>query len=158
LPDTPITAVLEQAYAFDQTQPDPADLPAQPGEVTAMWYRAGATLAVVYDGLDPMVATCPGNSAQTTAGFDFVSNAALPNGSCDSFPTLIESNATQGVQLCGDRVAYLTLIPVDYAAVLYSSIETELDGVSGGGVGITGAVLLDDPTALPDVDPSLLAC
>ena len=155
LPDTPATAPIDQAYSFDGSAPDPDLLPAQPGEVTARWYRAGAVLAVVYDGLVPDAPACPGNSAQTTAGFDFVSNAALPGMSCDDFPTLIESDASQGVQLCGTTVSYLTLIPSDYAAVLYSSIERPVDG---GGVGVTGFVLVEDLTTLPEIDPSLLSC
>ena len=156
LPETPVIAPIEQAYAFDGTAPDPALLPAQPGEVTARWYRSGAVYAVVYDGLAADAPACPGNSAQTTAGFDFVSNAAVPGMSCDGFSTLIESTDAQGVQICGDRVSYLTLIPADHVAVLYSSIERPTDG--GGGVGVTGFVLVEDPTILPEIDPASLRC
>lgn len=156
LPDTPVTAVIDQAYAFDGSAPDPDLLPARPGDVTARWYRAGGVLAVVYDGLAVDAPACPGNSAQTTAGFDFVSNAPLPGTSCDGFPTLIESNATQGVQICGDTVSYLTLIPTDFAAVLYASIERPVDGV--GGVGLTGFVLVEDPSTVPEIIPALLSC
>lgn len=155
LPETPANAPIEQAYDFAGAAPDPDLLPAQPGDVTARWYRAGAVYAVVYDGLDPEAPACPGNSAQTTAGFDFISNAPLPGTTCDSFPTLIESNATQGIQICGDRVSYLTLIPSDFVAVLYASIEREIDD---GGVGLTGFVLVEDPMTLPEIDPAELAC
>jgi hypothetical protein len=52
-------------------------------------------------------------------------------------------------------VSYLTLLPVGFVAVLYSSIERPVDG---GGVGITGFVLLEDPSVLPEIDPTTLAC
>lgn len=155
LPDTPLQGVLETAYTFSGAPLDPSLLPAQPGEVTAKWYVAGDVYAVVYEGLDPSVAACPGNSAQTTAGFDFVSNAPLGDTDCSSFPTIIESTDTQGVQVCGDRVSYLTLIPRDYSAVLYSSIELP---VADDGVGVTGFTLVDDPAILPEIDPALLSC
>jgi len=156
LPETPAIATIEQAYAFDGSVPDTEQLPVQPGQVTARWYRAGAVYAVVYDGLPPDAQACPGNSGQTTAGFDFVSNAALPGMSCEGFDTFIESTDEQGVQVCGDRVSYLTLIPSDFVAVLYSSIEAPNDAV--GGYGVTGAVLVEDPSTLPEVDPLSLSC
>lgn len=154
LPDTPVFAVLEQAYSFDQGAVSADDLPAQVGEVTARWYRAGAVFAVVYDGLSPQAPACPGNSAQTQAGFDFVSNSPLPGVECD-FPTLIESDENQGIQLCGDRVAYLTLIPSTYVSVLWSSVERQ---IGDGGVGVTGAVLVEDPSLAPEIDPATLSC
>lgn len=155
LPDTPLQGVLDAAYTFSGAPLDTALLPAQPGEVTAKWYVAGDVYAVVYEGLDPSAAACPGNSAQTTAGFDFVSNAALGDTDCSSFPTFIESSPTQGVQVCGDRVSYLTLIPRGIIALLYSSIEV---AVEGDGVGITGFALVEDPTTIPEIDPALLSC
>jgi hypothetical protein len=155
LPDTPLLGVLDTSYTFSGAPLDPELLPAQPGEVTAKWYVAGDVYAVVYEGLDPSVAACPGNSAQTTAGFDFVSNAALGDTGCSTFPTIIESTDTQGVQVCGDRVSYLTLIPSDMIALLYSSIELPVDG---DGVGITGFALVEDPATIPAIDPALLSC
>ena len=156
LPETPVVAVLEQPYAFDGSMPDMTLLPAQPGEAVAHWYRAGPVYAVVYDGLSPDAPACPGNSAQTTAGFDFVSNAAVAGMSCDVLWPFVESNASQGVQVCGGLVSYLTLIPSDLAAVLYASIELPVDEV--GGVGIGSAVPVADPTVVPEIDPAVLAC
>ena len=156
LPETPVVATLADAYTFQGGAPDPLLLPAQPGEVEARWYRAGDVLAVVYVGLDATVDACPGNSALTANGFEFVSNAELPNGSCPGFGTRIENSDTQGVKVCDSQVAYLTLIPSDTVAQLFSSIEKPDPDVLG--VGLTGSVPLADPSVLPDVDPAALEC
>lgn len=156
LPETPVVASLSEAYDFEGGTPDPAVLPAQPGDVEAHWYRAGDVLAVVYVGLDAAVDACPGNSALLTSGFDYVSNAELPAASCPDFSTLIESTATQGVQICDGRVGYLTLIPADTIGQLFSSVEKPVPEVRG--VGLTGFTVLSDPSSLPEIDLSSLAC
>ena len=156
LPATPVVAQLADAYDFQGGTPDPALLPAQPGEVEAHWYRAGNVLAVVYVGLDATVDACPGNSAMLPTGFDFVSNAELPDAACPDFPTRIENSASQGVQVCDGQVAYLTLIPTDTSGQLFSSVERPVPDVNG--VGLTGAVVLADPSVLPEIDPADLAC
>ena len=89
----------------------------------------------------------PGELCSTTAGFDFVSNAPVGDTNCSSFGTAIESTATQGVQVCGDRVSYLTLIPRGYVALLFSSIEKSVEG--GDGVGVTGFALVEAPLRHP---------
>ena len=155
-PESPVVATLADAYTFQGGTPDPLLLPAQPGEVEAHWYRAGDVLAVVYVGLDATVDACPGNSALTANGFEFVSNAELPNGSCPGFGTRIDNSGTQGVKVCDGQVAYLTLIPSDTVAQLFSSIEKPDPDVLG--VGLTGSVALADPSSLPDVDPAALEC
>ncbi|MEM9516277.1 MAG: hypothetical protein AAGA42_15610 [Actinomycetota bacterium] len=156
LPDTPVVASLDDAYTFDGGVPDPALLPAEPGTVEVRWYRSGDVLAAVYDGLDADVDACPGNSAQTAEGFIAVSNAALPNGDCPDFPTLIDNTPTQGVQICDGRVGYLTLIPADSVANLFASVEKPEADV--GGVGITGFAQLADPTVLPEITADQLSC
>jgi hypothetical protein len=156
LPTTPVTAVLSDAYTFQGGTPDPELLPAQPGDVTANWYRAGDVLAVVYEGLDAAVDACPGNSVLTANGFEYVSNAELPNGSCPDFGTRIDNSAVQGVQVCDARVGYLTLIPAGTAGQLFSSIEKPDPDVAG--VGLAGSATLGDPSLLPEIDPAALAC
>ncbi len=156
LPETPVVAKLADAYTFQGGTVDPSLLPAQPGEVEAHWYRAGDVLAVVYVGLDATVDACPGNSALTSNGFEFVSNAELPNGSCPGFGTRIENGDTQGVKVCDGQVAYVTLIPSGTVGQLFSSVEKPEPDVVG--VGLTGSVALADPSSLPDVDPALLTC
>lgn len=157
LPDTPVTATLGNGYDFQGSPTsDPALLPAPEGSVEARWYRAGDVYAVIYAGLDPATEACPGNSALTQSGFDFVSNAELPNAACPGFPTRIDSDATRGVQICGDQVGYLTLIPSDTVAQVFASVEAPDDAV--GGYGITAPALIDDPSAVPEIDPASLSC
>lgn len=159
LPGTTVVAALGNPYDFAQGTPDPALLPVAEGSVEAKWYRAGDVYVVVYDGLGVDVAACPGNSIQLATGdFDHVSNAPLPQASCEGFGTLIENTADQGVQICGDRVSYLTLIPSETAGVLFASIEAPEEAADGGGVGLTSAVQVEDPSAVPEVAVGLLAC
>ncbi len=159
LPGTTVAAPLGNPYDFAQGTPDPALLPVADGSVEAQWYRAGDVYAVVYAGLDVGVDACPGNSIGLPTGdFDHVSNAPLPQASCADFATLIENTADQGVQICGERVSYLTLIPSETAGVLFASIEAPEESAGGGGVGLTSAVQVDDPSAVPEVEIGLLAC
>jgi hypothetical protein len=148
--------MFADAYDFQGGAPDPALLPAQPGDVEAHWYRAGGVLAVVYVGLDVSVDACPGNSALVGGTFDFVSNAEMPNGSCPDFRTRIENSATQGVQVCDGQVSYLTLIPADTVGQVFASIEKPVPDVQG--VGLASAAVLTDPTQLPEIDPTQLVC
>lgn len=157
LPDSPVVIILDQSYDFVGGTPDPALLPAAPGTVEASVYRTATTYAVVFRGLGLDVDACPGNSALTPAGFEFVSNAPLPAGTCDSFPTLIENTAAQGIQICGGQISYLTLIPADTIAAIFVSVEKPVDtGVNG--VGISGSVDIPDPAAAPEIDVASLSC
>lgn len=159
LPASTVTAVLGQPYDRAGGTPDADSLPASDGSVTALWYRAGDVFAVYYQGLAIDVNACPGNSVLIEEeGFDHVSNAPLPDASCDSFPTLIENTADQGVQICEDRVSYLTHIPSDQAGVLFASLEAEVESAGGGVVGLTSTVEVDDPESVPEVEVSALAC
>jgi hypothetical protein len=149
-------ATLNTVYSFDGGEIDFAQLPALPDEVEAHWYSSGDVLAVVFVGLSADVDACPGNSINTATGFEFVSNAPLPNGACDDFPTLIENSADQGVQICDDRVGYLSLIPTGVPGTLFASIEKPDPDVTG--VGITGSVDMPDPSVLPEISHDQLAC
>lgn len=156
LPDTPVVATLNRVYAFDGSEPDFSLLPALPEEVEAHWFTSGDVLAVVFVGLPVDVDACPGNSIQTATGFEFVSNAPMPAGACGDFPTAIDNTASQGVQICGDRVGYLSLIPTGTAGTLFSSLERPDPDI--GGVGITGFAELPDPSVLPEIALDQLAC
>ena len=158
LPETLVVARLDDAYDFAGEVPDPSLLPVPEGSVEARWYRAGDVYVVVYDGLAPDVNVCPGNSAQLATGFDYVSNALLADATCEGFRTLIENTAEHGVQICDGRVSYLTLIPSDTVGALFASLEVLEASAGGGGVGLTGSVHVDDPSAAPEVEVSLLAC
>lgn len=156
LPDTPAAVVVSEVYDFAGGVPDAALLPAPAGAVTARWYRAGTVYAVVYEGLDPTVDACPGNSVLTEAGFEHVSNAELPNAACPDFATRIDNSASQGVQLCAGQVGYLTLIPAEVVGRFFASIETPVPEL--GGVGLTSNVVIDDPATVPEIDPAALSC
>jgi hypothetical protein len=156
LPPTPVVAALDRAYIFSGGEPAPGEAPAEPGEVEAHWYSSGDVLAVVYVGLSADIDACPGNSLRLADGFDFVSNAPLPNGACDDFPTLIENSADQGVQLCAGRVGYLSLIPTGSTGTLFASVERPTP--DDDGVGVTGLIELTDPSILPEITKDQLAC
>lgn len=156
LPATPATVLVTDAYSFDGGVPDLTLFPAQPGEVTVSWYRAGPTYAVIYAGLDATVDACPGNSVLTAAGFEFVSNAELPNGACPDFATRIDNGPTQGVKVCDGTVGYLTLIPSETVGTFFASIEKPVPEVRG--VGLTSTVDITDPSVVPEIDPAALSC
>jgi len=158
LPDTPVTASLSRAGDFSGGEPDLADLPVQPDEVEAHWYRAGDTYAVVYVGLDPGVDACPGNSIMLSDGsFDFVSNAELPDAACPEFPTRIDNSPTQGVLVCNGVVSYRTLIPTDQIGTLFAGVEAQGDE-PGSGSGVYSQAPITDPTDAPEIDPAVLSC
>jgi predicted small lipoprotein YifL len=51
LPETPLNTTLEEGYTVvngTPEDPDPADLPVEPGAVAAHWYKSGANWVVVY--------------------------------------------------------------------------------------------------------------
>ena len=155
-PISDVAVVLADSYRFDGSLPDPAELPVAPGAVTVRWYRTTTNVVAVYEGLDPDVATCPGNSVLTSVGCEFVSNAGLDETLCGALPTFIPSDASGGLQLCDGTVSYLTLIPADTPGRYFASIETPTP--DGNGVGVTGSVLVEDPSSLPEIDPSTVSC
>ena len=74
----------------------------------------------------------------------------------NNYQTRIENSSTQGVQICGDQVGYLTVIPSDTVAQVFASVEAPDDAV--GGYGITAPALIDDPSVVPEIDPASLSC
>ncbi len=158
LPATPVEAVLDQGYNTAGVDYDPDELGGlEPGDITARWYVDADRWVVHYDGLDleetgPL---CPGSSAQTTAGFEHVSNAPTGPGACASFDNTL-ATAPAGVRLCGDEVLYLTAIPADVVGVLYASIESQYR-TAGSVVGLTSTAD-PDAGAVPTVDLDELGC
>lgn len=133
LPVSSVTVTLDSFYDFPNgTLPD-GPLPFGPGEVRAWWYVEGDRYTVLYDGLSPDLAACPGNSVQLATGFDFVSNAALGDIDCSPSPTGIDNTADQGVVVCGPLVFYRTLIPADVTGTLFGTIEIYNDSLEGVG-------------------------
>lgn len=154
IPATPVATFLSQAYLFGSEQgPAGADqLPFPVNTVTAHWYQSDGFYVVVYGALAPEQALCPGNSIQTTSGFEFVSNAPLGGADCSFAPTLAE--APNGVVTCNRVVSYVTLIPAGTEGTLFGTIELMTDGL---GVGLTSQVLAD-PANMPEIDRSLIDC
>lgn len=148
LPDSELTAPLDQTY---DTSGDPVTddtLPVPAGSVIARWYQSDGLYVVYYDGLDIAVTgpLCPGNSIQTAAGFEFVSNAPTGEGACSTATTLVP--APTGVRLCGDNVLYLTAIPVETEGTLFGSVEQFRADSSI--IGLTSQVAADSAAA-PEV-------
>lgn len=154
LPETAVATYLTQAYLFGAEQgPASAEqLPFPVNTVTAHWYQSDGFYVVVYGALAPEQALCPGNSIQTTAGFEFVSNAPLGGADCSFAPVVAEP--PNGVVTCNRTVSYVTLIPAGTEGVLFGTIESMTDGL---GVGLTGQVMAD-PANMPEIDRSLIDC
>lgn len=154
-PASTAAAALTQSYnSAAGGSYDPAVMGFAAGDVEAQWYQADGFYVVVYAGLD-LDATgpfCPGNSIQTAAGFEFISNAPTEGADCSTFPT-ISSDPAVGALVCDGVVSYRTAIPATTEGVLYGTLERP---VEGGIMGITGIV----PTSagVPEIDISLLSC
>lgn len=153
LPASDLVATLETSYRTNAdgspAEVDPAELPAQPGDVTGHWYRSGDVYVLAYGGLslegaDPM---CPGNSLETAGGFDNVSNSPTADGACPDNVTIAGPGA--GLQDCSPLLLYVTAIPVDGEGNLWSTIEQLED--DGGLSGVTGNVPADASKA-PEID------
>ena len=158
LPDTPVTAALDQMYNTTGDAFAAKDLGGvEPGDVTARWYVAGDRWAVHYDGLDAGATgpLCPGNSVQTDAGFEHVSNAPTEAGACEGFDATLASGPV-GVRRCGAHVLYMTAIPADVRGILHASIETRYR-TPGSVVGLTGTADPGDGEA-PEIDLEALGC
>ena len=151
LPGSGLAAPLTDTYDTSGAAFSQANLPIAPGSVIARWYQSDGMYVVHYDGLDLAVTgpLCPGNSIQTAAGFDSVSNAPTGDGACSTATTLVDPPT--GVRLCGDQVLYLTAIPVETEGTLYGTIERfrEDDTI----IGLTSKVEADS-VAAPVVDLS----
>jgi len=74
-------------------------LPFPVNTVTAHWYQSEGFYVVAYGGLDPALALWPGNSIQTAAGFEPVSNAPLDHADC-SFATALAEEVPRDLIDC----------------------------------------------------------
>lgn len=152
-PSTPLVADLTQTYKVLAGAPVPFsedELPVAIGSVQAQWYQSGGRYVLVYAGwsLEETGPLCPGNSIQTAAGFQDVSNAPTGEGACEGAPTL-SADPTVGVRECGDLVVYVTAIPSDVGGNLYGTIERfEADGAITGLTSVAAAT----SGAAPEVD------
>ena len=157
LPETPIEAVLDEAYDTSGADFDPANLGGlQPGAVTARWFVDGERWVVHYQGLD-LSATgplCPGNSILTAFGFEHVSNAPTATGVCGLFQSTL-AEPPVGVRLCDDQVLYVTEIPADAEGRLFATIERSRAG--GAVTGLTGEADLAAGRP-PVIDLDALGC
>lgn len=153
LPESPLAAPLTDTYdtATPGVAPSDADLPVPSGSVIARWYQSNGLYVVYYDGLDLAVTgpLCPGNSIETAAGFEFITNAPTGAGACSTASPVLQPPA--GVQLCGDDVLYVTSIRVATEGTLYGTIE-RYPG-DGSIIGLTSQVPADAASA-PEVDLS----
>ncbi len=152
LPGSTVQALLDRTYNTGQSEPPSADqLPFPPGTVVASWYQSEGAYVVHYDGLSLAVTgpLCPGNSIQTVAGFEYVSNAPSGAGACSGATTLV--GPPTGVLLCGSEVLYLTAIPVSAEGTLYGTVEVY--NPDGSIIGLTSLATADG-AATPEIDIS----
>jgi len=137
--DSPVAAVLEEAYGAPGAEPI-----LEPGTAGVLWYDGGETWVAVFVGadLDALGPLCPGSSLETGPGtFEFVSNTPTEEGACEGF-----TNPEASVRRCGTALVYESLIPMDATGTLYGSIERAADG---GIEGITSMVDADASSASP---------
>jgi hypothetical protein len=139
LADSPVGAPLDNHYKVPPGGPGgPApleELPFPPGSVQAHWYTAGDRYVVYYEGLAlDGPAYCPGNSLQTAAGFDFITNSPAVEGACGPAATLASEDGA-GVYLCDGLVFYQTQIPADAEGNLFGTVE--LFDADGTIIGLT---------------------
>ncbi|MCI0778183.1 MAG: hypothetical protein J4N95_08375 [Chloroflexi bacterium] len=153
LPESGLAAPLIDTYdtATPDVPPPDADLPVPSGSVIARWYQENGLYVVYYDGLDLAISgpLCPGNSIETAAGFEFITNAPAGAGACSTATTILQPPA--GVQLCGDDVLYVTAIRVTAEGTLFGTIERFRDDSTI--IGLTSQVVAD-AAAAPEVDLS----
>jgi hypothetical protein len=105
------------------------------GSVSAHWYDAGDTLAVVYTGAPTDLDLCPGASVQVGDPNNFESVANAPSGDpagCEGFPTL---DPAASARVCGPVIIFTSLIPSDAEGTLYGTLEravADADVISAG--------------------------
>ncbi len=159
-PGSSVTSQLTDSYVFGSEQ-GPAtadDLPFDMAAITVHWYNGGDNVVAVYDGLDPAASEylCPGNSILTAAGFEHVSNAAVPGADCsNAFSTIDSVPGVSGGQVCNGLVSYITAIPSNLDGELFGTIEVYPP--DGRFVGATGTVIMA-AADLPGIDPATLSC
>lgn len=158
LPDTPVTAMLgtepDTTYKVDLPSFAPmtieeGDLPADPGQVQARWYKAGERYVVAYAGLayEEGDFLCPGNSILTASGFLHVSNAPTDEGACAGFPTLT-ADPEVGPVVCKGELLYVTAIPSSLQGLLFGTLEALSE--EGDLVGLTSSVQSSEE--IPEID------
>ena len=159
-PDPGAVTIDESAVQapIAKNTPD-ADLPFEDGDVVANWYTWDDRFVVAYAGWDATTTDplCPGNSLETDATFDFISNSPAGDGGCDPEDLFIEVvSGDEGARVCDGLVLYTTIIPtVDdggeaATGALYGSIERAVDGNI---VGATSRAPIDSG-ALTELDPT----
>ena len=159
-PGSPVVSHPTDTYLFGSEQ-GPAtagDLPFDPTAIVVHWYKAGGHVVAVYDGLDPPASEylCPGNSILTAAGFEHVSNAAVPGADCsNAFSTIDSVPGVSGGQVCNGLVSYITAIPSNLDGELFGTIE--IYPPDGRFAGATGTVIMA-AADLPEIDPATLSC
>jgi hypothetical protein len=158
LPETPLNTTLEEGYTVREgnpEDPDPADLPVEPGAVAAHWYKSGDNWVVVYAGVpEDAYPLCPGNSI--LVGTDFADTSNAPVGgdeACVGANNLAQAPA--GAQMCGTNIVYVTAIPSSKEGTLYSTIEVwEGEATIHGVTGVTST----NRGEAPEIELSQLGC
>ena len=90
------------------------------------------------------------------AGFQHISNAAVPGADCSNASGPIDSVAgVSGAQVCNGLVSYITAIPSDLDGELFGTVEVHPP--SGRFVGATGTVVVA-AADLPEIDAASLSC
>jgi hypothetical protein len=160
LPDTPLRAALDSTYPA--TGFDAASFGVEPGEVTAAWYAVGDRWAVHYDGLTRETASgkCPGNSIQTSGGFEYISNSPFGALACEGYEELANYAGTilppGSLFACGEStIVYVTEIPLTAEGTLYGSLEQMRD--DGVVQGMTSMVVADAAQA-PEINVDATTC
>ncbi len=158
LPETPLNTTLEEGYTVvngTPEDPDPADLPVEPGAVAAHWYKSGANWVVVYAGVpEDAYPLCPGNSILVGTDFTDTSNAPVGGDeACVGANNLAQAPA--GAQMCGPNIVYVTAIPSSKEGTLYSTIEVwEAEATIHGVTGVTSTT----GGEAPEIELSELGC
>lgn len=158
LPETPVNTTLEEGYTIREgnpEEPDPANLPVEPGAVAAHWYKSGDNWVVVYAGVpEDAYPLCPGNSILVGTDFTDTSNAPVGgDGACEGASKLAQAPA--GAQMCGPNIVYVTAIPSSKEGTLYSTIEVwEGEATIHGVTGVTST----NRGEAPEIELSELGC
>jgi hypothetical protein len=156
LAETPLTTILEEGYTVEEgtpRDPEPADLPVEPGTVEAHWYKSGDNWVVVYIGVPADAGPlCPGNSILVGTSFEDTTNSATEGADCGSADL---AKAPAGAQVCGENIVYVTAIPSAKEGALVSSIEVwEEEFLIHGVTGVTST----NRGEAPEVELSELGC
>ena len=134
---------------------DAAVMGVEPESATAEWYRSEGFFLVYFADVNTSETgpLCPGASAATQAGFEFVSNAPSAGADCSAFPTLVDDQSVRALE-CSGSIAYRTAIPDDTVGFLFGTLEKT---VGDGIMGITSFV--DSTTGeIPEVNADLFEC